>query len=85
MQTLQPLANLKGLVGSHGQIIHSSKETKFVKKPQATTGKLQIFEDESRHTKPKKTVLKMEEKEVQTEESSFNDLKSMTTGKTKIE
>lgn len=80
MQTLQPLAKSKGLVGSHGQIIHPSKDTRLVKKPQANIGKIHIFEDESSKIKPKKTILKMEEKEVQTDESSLSDLKSITTG-----
>lgn len=80
LQTLQPSAKAKGLVGKD-----SVKSTKPTKKVQAVNGKIHVFEDSVNSvTQPKKNVATMEDKNVQTEDvGTSDDIKSMTTGKMK--
>lgn len=86
LQTLQPSARVKGLVGPHGQIVHPAKEVLKSKRSNVgkvptppSTGKLHIFEDESRGMELKKN--KSEDKGIQTETSELDDFKSLTSGK----
>ena len=82
MQTLQPSAKVKGLVGKD-----SVKSTKPTKKVQAVNGKIHVFEDSSTSnvSQPKKTAVTMEDKDVQTEDFAVEDqIKSMTTGNLKL-
>ena len=90
LQTLQPSARVKGLVGSHGQVVHPTKEVLRTKKSNAgkvptppSTGKIHIFEDESSgmgHKKTPKTP-KLEDRGVQTDTSELDDFTSLTSGK----
>lgn len=87
MQTLQPSAKIKGLVGSHGQIIHSTKDglkPKHVNpKIPASLGssKIHVFEDESSSKHPAKLKsTQVEERGVQTDMPVNEELKSITSG-----
>lgn len=86
LQTLQPSARVKGLVGSHGQIVHPGKEavkSKSVKNSNHTAGlgKIQVFEDESSQNgrlKPKSP--QVEERGIQTDPAESQDFKTLTSG-----
>ena len=78
MQTLQPSAKTKGLVGSHGQIIHHGKDFKSKQKTQSIQGKIQVFEDKKSNTGPKKNMV--EDRGVQTDPIELEGSKSTTTG-----
>lgn len=81
LQTLQPSAKNKGLVGSHGQIIHHSKDKAKVKSSSGSN-KIHVFEDKSSTISQKKN--KMEERGVQTEPVESDEVKSLTTGNSYI-
>ena len=78
LQTLQPSAKTKGLVGSHGQIIHHGKDLKSKQKIQLSQGKIQIFEDKTSNTGQKKNMV--EDRGVQTDPIESESLKSTTVG-----
>lgn len=78
LQTLQPSAKTKGLVGSHGQIIHHSKEQKLKQKNPTVPGKIQVFEDQSSNTTHKKN--KVEERGVQTDPIELEAPKPLSSG-----
>lgn len=75
LQTLQPSARTKGLVGSHGQIVHHGKDSKSKQK---TQGKIQVFEDKTSNTAQKKIM--MEDRGVQTDPVVMEGSKSTTSG-----
>ncbi|EFX88663.1 hypothetical protein DAPPUDRAFT_220880 [Daphnia pulex] len=76
LQTLQPSAKTKGLVGSHGQIIHHGKDLKSKQKTQSIQGKIQVFEDKTSNTGPKKNMV--EDRGVQTDPIELEESKSKT-------
>lgn len=78
LQTLQPSARTKGLVGSHGQIVHHGKEQKLKQKHSTMAGKIQVFEDRTSNPSQKKG--KMEEKGIQTDPTEFEATKLITSG-----
>jgi len=77
---------VKGLVGSHGQIVHPGKEavkSKSIKNSNHTggLGKIQVFEDESSQNgrlKPKSP--QVEERGIQTDPAESQDFKTLTSG-----
>lgn len=78
LQTLQPSARTKGLVGSHGQIVHHSKEQKLKQKNPTMPGKIQVFEDRSSSTVQKKN--KVEERGIQTDPIELEAPKLISSG-----
>jgi hypothetical protein len=78
LQTLKPSAKTKGLVGSHGQIIHHGKDLKSKQKTQSIQGKIQVFEDKTSITGPKKN--RVEDQGVQTDPIELEESKSKTAG-----
>ncbi|XP_046438991.1 geminin-like [Daphnia pulex] len=76
LQTLQPSAKTKGLVGSHGQIIHHGKDLKSKQKTPSIQGKIQVFEDKTSNTGPKKNMV--EDRGVQTDPIELEESKSKT-------
>jgi hypothetical protein len=78
LQTLQPSAKTKGLVGSHGQINHHGKDLKSKQKTQSIQGKIQVFEDKTSNTGPKKNMV--EDRGVQTDPIELEESKSKTAG-----
>ncbi|KAK4019937.1 geminin [Daphnia magna] len=80
LQTLQPSARTKGLVGSHGQIVHHGKDSKSKQK---TQGKIQVFEDKTSNTAQKKIM--MEDRGVQTDPVVMEGSKSTTSAEIDVE
>ena len=66
-------------MGSHGQIIHHGKDQKSKSKSQSVTGKIQVFEDCTSNTVPKKN--KVEEIGTQTDPTELEELKPKISGK----
>lgn len=79
LQTLQPSAKTKGLVGPHGQIVHHGKDLKSKPKSQPLQpGKIQVFEDRGSNIGQKKN--KMEERAVQTDPIEVDEVKPILAG-----
>ena len=82
LQTLQPSAKVKGLVGSSGLVVNGSmgKDLKPRRKTsQSSSVKIAVFEDKAREAEVRKN--RVEDRGVQTECETSSAIQSMISGK----